>query len=129
MVRALALAALLASAMTAGADPLTGAPWRVTGLAGLDLPPGVQPTLAFAPEGAVTGHAGCNRYRGRYVRDGAAVTFSALIGTRMACARDVMAVESRFFAALAAVTGLALTAEGGLELLGSDGPPLVTATR
>ncbi|BCK56391.1 META domain-containing protein [Nocardia wallacei] len=78
--------------------PLTGTTWIVTALL---RPEGqvrsqalddARPTLTIAPDGQVTGTAGCNRMTGSADIAGSDVTFR--IGTtRMACPTEVMEVE------------------------------------
>lgn len=59
--------------------------------------------LGVSDEGKVSGNAACNRYMGDVDVDGSAVTFGALATTRMACEEPVMALETAYLAALAAV--------------------------
>lgn len=95
----------------AGGSPLRGE-WRVTELDGEKLKDGESGLLlAFAEDGRVSGFAGCNRLTGRYEAADAALHFSAIGLTRMACPAPSMAVESRFVAALGAVASARLTAE------------------
>jgi len=85
--------------------PLTGTPWVVNTL----LRPNAQvrsqaldevrPTLTIAPDGQVSGLAGCNRMTGRADISGTEVTFH--IGTtRMMCAPEVMDIEGQVLEAL-----------------------------
>lgn len=60
-------------------------------------------TLGVSAEGAASGNAACNRYTGAVEADGATVTFGELATTRMACEEPVMALETAYLAALAAV--------------------------
>lgn len=108
---------------------LTGGDWQVADLPGIALPPDATPTLSFSAEGRVAGHSGCNRFTGGWAQDGLQLTFTAMATTRMACDPARMEVEDRMLAALGAVTTLALTPGGALELLGSDGLLLLRATR
>ena len=108
-------------ALPAGAQTLTGAEWRVVDLAGGGLSPDVAPTLAFGPDGRLSGYSGCNRFVGTWAQDGAALVIGPLAATRMACPPDRMALEQRLLAALAQVRSLALTPGGALELLGDSG--------
>ncbi|MEO6028780.1 MAG: META domain-containing protein [Candidatus Binatia bacterium] len=73
-------------------------------------------TFSYA-EGRVNGRSGCNRYNAA-ARTGQAgtLTMGPVAGTRMACSAAVMAVESRFLAALGRVERWALVPSGHLEL-------------
>lgn len=60
----------------------------------------LQTTLEIAPDGNVSGHGGCNRYRGRVSITGESISFSPLSATRMACSTTVMTQEQKFHQAL-----------------------------
>lgn len=60
----------------------------------------LQTTLEIAPDGAVSGHGGCNRYRGRVSITGESISFSPLASTKMACTPAAMAQEQKFHQAL-----------------------------
>ncbi len=51
-------------------------------------------------EAEVSGHAGCNRFFGRYSFDGSAIKIGPLASTRMMCAPEVMAAEQAWIAML-----------------------------
>ncbi|MEQ1697067.1 MAG: META domain-containing protein [Hyphomicrobiaceae bacterium] len=53
-------------------------------------------------ETEVLGHAGCNRFFGRYTFDGRAIRIGPLASTRMMCALDVMEAERKWIAMLEA---------------------------
>jgi len=77
-----------------------------------------KPVVTFSyAEGRVTGRSGCNRYSAaaRSEKPGA-LAVGPVAGTRMACPATVMAVESRFLAALGRVERWALVPSGDLEL-------------
>lgn len=129
--RTLAMAALVvvgAIPGLAGAQTLSGAEWQVASLQGGPLPEGVVPTISFQDDGRFAGHSGCNRYMGGWTQDGSRLTLTQVAGTMMACDEARMTVERRMFEALAAVTTVALTPGGALELLGAEGL-LIRATR
>ncbi|ATL68493.1 META domain-containing protein [Nocardia terpenica] len=67
----------------------------------------VLPTLTIAPDGAVTGDAGCNRMTGTadLAADGGTATFR-LATTKMLCAPEVMDVERQVLEALDGETRL-----------------------
>ena len=102
-----------------GGEPvelLLGEVWQVVdseGAGGADLP---QMTLAFGSDGRIAGIAACNRYSGAFSLSGEGLRLSQLSTTRMACAPALMDREQRFLAALGAVTGFAIGADGSLEL-------------
>lgn len=60
----------------------------------------LQTTLEIAPDGTVSGHGGCNRYRGRVSITGESISFSPLASTKMACTPAAMAQEQKFHQAL-----------------------------
>lgn len=60
----------------------------------------LQTTLEIAPDGIVSGHGGCNRYRGRVSITGETISFSPLAATKMACTPAAMAQEQKFHQAL-----------------------------
>jgi len=107
-----------------------GVEWRVVSLGGQPVGHGAngEPlTLLLSADGnRASGYAGCNRFAGSYTLTGAALSFGPLAMTRMACEHgDVL--ERQYTQALAATTGLRITADG-LELL-KGSTPLATLTR
>ncbi|MBB5915873.1 heat shock protein HslJ [Nocardia transvalensis] len=97
--------------------PLTGTDWVVTALL---RPEGqvrsatleeVQPTLTLAPDGKVTGSAGCNRMTGSAEIAGGDVTFHDIATTRMACPPEVMEVEQQVLEALDGKTTTTIDAD------------------
>ena len=89
--------------------PLTGTSWvvktllRPNGQVRSQTLDTVLPTLTIAPDGQVTGNAGCNRMTGTADIAGSQVTFH-LSTTRMMCAPDVMEVERQVLEALYGTT-------------------------
>ncbi|MGY1602683.1 META domain-containing protein [Geodermatophilus sp. SYSU D00815] len=84
----------------------------------LPRPAGGTATLVFE-EGQVSGRSFCNHYSGSYALDRGALTIEDLGGTEMGCDPDVMAAETAFIRALAAVDRAVL--EGAeLVLTGAD---------
>jgi heat shock protein HslJ len=89
--------------------PLIGTTWIVTALMTPDAQirsqtlDEVKPTLTIAPDGAVSGSAGCNRMTGHATpapaANGPDVTFQIGI-TKMACAPEIMEVEQAVLKAL-----------------------------
>lgn len=61
-------------------------------------------TLDFGTEGSVTGFGGCNNFRGSYTLEGGVISFSEFASTEMSCEPDVMELEDKYLAALAAAS-------------------------
>lgn len=113
-----AMSLLLASCASAtpAAPPssgdLAGVTWLLEDLAGEAPVDGSPVTVHFADDGALFGSGGCNRFSGTYEIDGGTLTVGdALPSTMMACADDVMALESAFFTALTSARGFAVEDE------------------
>jgi len=76
-------------------------------------------------EADVAGHAGCNRFFGRYTLDGTAIKIGPLASTRMACPAEVMEAEQAWLRMLES----ARTAEAShKELVLKDAAGAVIAT-
>jgi heat shock protein HslJ len=122
------VAVLLYDANTTG---LEGTSWTATGVN--NGTGGVESTAltltisaAFAGGGALSGFAGCNRYNARYETSGSeGITITDVATTRMACAEDVMTLESQYTAALAKVTRYSISG-ATLTLRDADGATQVT---
>lgn len=96
--------------------PLRETDWKLVELDGAAVAmPAVQAreaNLVLRTEGArFSGFAGCNRLAGGYTLDGVSLRFGPAVSTRMACAPDVMALESRMLAMLEAVDGWQIDGE------------------
>jgi heat shock protein HslJ len=103
--------------------PLAGVRWQLSALGKNTAMPEHPPFVTFAVNGtAVTGFAGCNRLSGAYAADGARLSMSRLITTKMACpaAGDV---EPRFLAALARVARYRIL-DGRLDVYDASGTRL-----
>lgn len=98
--------------------PLTGA-WKVVTLGGMILPAEAEVTLAFAAPN-VSGMSGCNRFTGSYTQSGQTLRFGPVASTRMACAPQLMDIETGFSTALTSITGFDLGADGVLKLRVGD---------
>jgi len=111
--------------------PLTGTDWVLEGYntggdAVSSVIAGTTITAEFAPDGRVTGNAGCNHYGGNYTADGANLSISSVYSTLMYCSEPegVMDQEARYLRLLANVTSyrvegdrLVLTDEADTDLL------------
>lgn len=98
--------------------------WRVTSIGGKPVT-GPRPiTLAIAADLRATGNGGCNSYVSEATLLATKLVFGPAAATRMACDEAIMAQETAYFAALAAVGGFELDTKG-LRLLDPSGIPLV----
>lgn len=77
----------------AGDDALAGTRWQVVSVSGRTLPQSIRATLAFEPDGRISGTAGCNRYTGAYRVSGTGLEVTQLVTTRKLCFAGVMAQE------------------------------------
>ncbi len=75
--------------------------------------------LLGGPKGQLRGFGGCNNFSGSYAIDGDAISFDALVSTKMMC-RETVEIETRFFDALDAADGWKILGET-LELYAHDG--------
>jgi heat shock protein HslJ len=89
---------------------LTGTRWTLSVLDGQAIVPSATgwaaPGIDFADDGqSASGFSGVNRFGGRYIQDGAALTFGPLAMTRRAGPPDLMETERRFTRVLSGATG------------------------
>jgi heat shock protein HslJ len=118
--------ALLAS-LAPQAQDLVGTAWHVTAYndgkqAVVSVLGNTTLTMAFAPDGRVSGSAGCNNYTASYTSAGPSLGFGPAATTRRMCAEPghVMEQEKQFLQALGSVASA--RREGGrLELRAADG--------
>ena len=92
--------------------------WTVIRIDGISTIVGAEPTMAFAPDGTLSGTSGCNQYSTRFRTDGDRITVGQLSSTEMGCEADRMAQEQAFSAALTGATGWMERETGQLELTG-----------
>jgi heat shock protein HslJ len=107
-----------------GGEPaslLQGAEWAVVEIGGKPLVEGSKVTLAFAPDGHLSGQASCNRFMSGYKLSGEGLAIAEPAGTRMMCEAALMEQESRFLAALGSVHNFSIAADGALQLSTGDG--------
>src|SRR5262249_19616146 len=83
---------------------LIGTSWLAEEIDGQRALERVESTLSFDSAQRITGQAACNRYFGTLELGEGTIRLKPSGTTRMACAPAVMAQESRFFAALGAVS-------------------------
>jgi heat shock protein HslJ len=103
-----------------GAIDLAGTSWTLTSLGANAPVEGADAWLAFGANGEITGSTGCNNLIGSYAVDGAALSFSTLGTTRMACpGDDLMAQDASVPEALTNVTGWQVDGQGRLHLTGA----------
>jgi heat shock protein HslJ len=87
---------------------LAGTSWKITGVnTGSALVSSALTeslTIDFGTEGSVTGNGGCNNFKGTYELEGGTITFSEFASTMKGCDAEVMEMEDKYLAALAAAT-------------------------
>jgi heat shock protein HslJ len=107
-----------------GGEPaslLQGAEWTVMEIDGKPLVAGSKTTLAFAPDGSLSGNASCNRFMSKYTLSGEGLAIAEAAGTRMMCDAALMEQERAFLATLGSVQNFSIAADGALLLHTSDG--------
>lgn len=115
-----------------GGEPaslLQGAEWTVVEIGRAPLVAGSQVTLAFAPDGRLSGHASCNRFMSEYTLSGEGLAITEAAGTRMMCDAALMEQERAFLAALGATHSFSIAADGALLLQSGDGRTLKARRR
>ena len=98
----LVLAGCSASALRGSDMTPEGPTWRLVAFGDGTAPAG-EITVSFA-DGGLSGSAGCNRYFGGYVRDGAELATSDIGSTRRMCEPPLMEQERRFLDAMQEAT-------------------------
>jgi len=105
---------------------LEGPTWTLSRLAFAEPAP-AEPAVTFeVKEGRVAGRSACNRYGGP-IRESAPgeIEIGPLMGTKMACSPEAMALEAHVLAALAAARQYSfLAGELVLSGAGTDGAPV-----
>lgn len=112
--------------------PLVGTDWVLEsystgGDAVSSLIAGTTITATFAPDGNVTGNAGCNHYGGSYSLDGGNLSVSSVYSTKMNCnhPEGVMAQENTYLNLLTSVAGYRIDGDR-LDLRDTDAKPLLS---
>ena len=95
---------------------LTGDVWRVTHIAGEEVPGPRAVTLEFDGEGRLSGQAPCNRYSASYQMTGEGIVLGQGVSTRMACAGDLMGLESTFLSIIQGSLPASIDEDGTLSL-------------
>jgi heat shock protein HslJ/uncharacterized lipoprotein YbaY len=90
--------------------------WVVEDINGRGIIDNSRGTLNFSADGAVSGMAFCNNYRGSYTLNGDNLTMGQLVSTRRACPPALMNQEKLFTDVLAAVHRFEINANGALIL-------------
>lgn len=91
--------------------------WRAQEIGRRPVLPDAPITLMFGSDGKVTGRSGCNQFSGNYQLTGTTLkVFPQLIGTRMACATQIMEQEQRFQRLLVESRTVEVTQRGDLIL-------------
>lgn len=105
-----------------GLKPLAGTSWLVEAMGGTAIVAGSEPQISFDADGKIHGTTGCNRFFGSYAQTGAAIAFSGVGMTKMACMADgVMEQETAFGAILSGNTQAKIDGLGNLIIRGEDG--------
>ena len=85
-------------------------------------------TAVFGPDNILSGSGGCNTFTAEYTVAGSdGLQFGPIASTRMACADDVMQLESEYFAALGNTVSYKISGDS-LTLRDGDGATQVTYT-
>lgn len=108
------------SASQSTALDLTKGEWVVEDIAGGGIVDSSRITLNFAPDGRLSGRAGCNQYSTKYSLS-SKLNIGNIAMTKMACAPALLDQEYRFTQLLAAATSATLDTQGALILHSSDG--------
>jgi heat shock protein HslJ len=117
------------------AQGLTGTSWRVTGYnngrqAVVSALAGTTLTMAFSPDGRVSGSAGCNNYSATYTFADESLRFGPAATTRRMCAdpERIMEQEQQFLKALETVDSARQEGDR-LELRSANGALAVSLSR
>ncbi|ABI77897.1 putative lipoprotein [Hyphomonas neptunium ATCC 15444] len=102
--------------------PLAGTSWLVETMGGTAIVAGSEPQINFDADGKINGTTGCNQFFGGYAQNGAAIAFTGVGMTKMACMSDgVMEQETAFGAILSGNTQAKIDSLGNLVIRGEDG--------
>ena len=90
--------------------------WRLVAIGGEPVPDNIVTTIRFEGDGKYGGQGPCNRYFGELNSAEGGPIFGAAGATRMACPEPQMALETRYFEALAAVTSMSMSGMSGEDM-------------
>jgi putative lipoprotein len=121
--RAALAAALVLAACAAQTEPF-GRTWVLAAIDGAPVAAPGRSTLLVAPDGKVSGEAGCNRYSGRAEVTDEGAVFGPLLATKRACEPDVTRQETLLFEGLRRAAAWRVEA-GDLTLLDAEGRALL----
>ncbi len=131
-VVALLVLSVITAACSMGDDTANGGlgntSWTVVEIAGQPTAAGARPTMRFAPDGTISGSAGCNQYTGRFRTEGDKIAIGAVSSTLMGCEGELGQQEAAFLAGLEGASTWRQTETGQLEIGGTVeivGAPLV----
>lgn len=102
------------------AEAITGVRWRPTHIGEMPLPDDHALFLEFAPDGSLSGNAGCNRFSADYAIAESRITVTPLVSTRMACPGEAGAFEYAFLDALQSMNS-AVRSESRLAIRNASG--------
>ena len=86
---------------------LSATAWRPSHIGEMRVDESTELYVQFETDGAVGGHAGCNRFFGTYELSGITIHIEPLGVTRMACSTQIMSFELSFIEALQSATTVA----------------------
>ena len=132
-----AIAVLASACSLRGEDNANGGlantSWTVGSIAGAPTVDASRPTMAFAPDGTLSGSTVCNQYSARFRIEGSAIAIGQTSSTAAGCPDDRGAQEAAFVNALQGATSWRQTEDGTLVLGGvveilaapgvAEGPP------
>ena len=105
----------------ATSDSVQDAEWVVEDISGRGMVDRSRVTMNFAPDGQLSGKAGCNGYGAGYEMTGDRLKVGPIRATRMACAPALMTQEAAFLDVLGAAGGFRLRPDGALVLTDAAG--------
>ena len=107
---------MAAAAKESVVDKFKDIEWRLVAIGGEPVPDNIVTTIRFEGEGKYGGQGPCNRYFGTLNSEDDGPMFGGAGATRMACPEPQMALESRYFEALAAVTSMSMSGMSGEDM-------------
>ncbi len=102
-----------------GGASIAGQEWRPILLGADPVPADSGMQVVFGVDGSIKGHGGCNSFFGSLEKTDHGIAVGPLGATRMACAQEVMSMESAFMQALQTTRQIEL-GEQRLQLLDAD---------